>query len=785
MRKFLLITTSLLLLAGLNGIATAQDNTSTSAAPDSSAPAATTPSTDASSSQDTSASDTGDGLTALHNGPGGWTMHGSLTGGLEYFREDSGNAKFNEYRYKQSEPWGGYAGIEKYAISPDGSHRIDFSAFWRSPQDINIGLESQAYGKYRFDFGYQRFGHVFAYDVKTVYNGLGTGNLTINPATKAAIMAGVAPPQTTAGLQTLAGNLNSVLATDANTADIELRRDRINTDLDLTLLWPVDVDLGFNYESRTGDRPYGGTFGFGNALEIAEPINYDTYDANTGLEYADKTFYANLKYYHSSFFNHIQSLTYENPFIFTDSTGGEGSTYGAGSVFGQNALPPSNYYDNLNGAFAVNLPLDSRALFIGSYAWSHQNSPLIDPTVNTATTGLIAMPRTRADAEVESKQFEMRLTSQPIKKLSLKADLRYFDHINNTPVETFPAVVVDSGTASTSTPEYNSWITRSVEAEASYEFLPRTNFGVNYEYDGDTYFYDFSRTLTQNTWKFFLDTRNLDWLTAKLDFQYENRESNYPDEDFTAGQPPLMRKFHMADRDRYMADAIVTVTPTDPLSFSLEYNYGMDRYDISFFGLQLSKFQTASADMDYDLARWLSVNAFYSFEYNSQSQENRQSNPATGAGLPLTDTYNPSNWNLRTRTEIHTVGLGANATIIPDFLKFKTEGTFSKVHGKAFFASTVGPATADANPFVPQGFNNLDSNEFWKVLAEFKVKLTKRLQASLGYQYERWTVSDYERQGLTYVKTNNVGAYNGLLDMNTLYQPYEVHSVFTALTYFF
>ena len=80
----------------------------------------------------------------------------------------------------------------------------------------------------------------------------------------------------------------------------------------------------------------------------------------------------------------------------------------------------------------------------------------------------------------------------------------------------------------------------------------------------------------------------------------------------------------MADRDRYMADAIVTVMPIDPLSFSLEYNYGRDRYDESFFGLQLSKFQTATVDVDLRLAKWVSVNAFYTYEYNSQSQEDRQ-----------------------------------------------------------------------------------------------------------------------------------------------------------------
>ena len=126
--------------------------------------------------------------------------------------------------------------------------------------------------------------------------------------------------------------------------------------------------------------------------------------------------------------------------------------------------------------------------------------------------------------------------------------------------------------------------------------------------------------------------------------------------------------------------------------------------------------------------------------------------------------------------------------LVPDFIGLKAEGTWSKVHGKAFFSSVVGPTTGanpDLNAFVPDNFNNLDSNEFWRALVQLRVRLTKNIQAALGYQYQKWTVKDYQRDGLTYVKTNNVGAYNSLLDMNTLYQPYEVHSVFTSLTYFF
>jgi Putative outer membrane beta-barrel porin, MtrB/PioB len=236
------------------------------------------------------------------------------------------------------------------------------------------------------------------------------------------------------------------------------------------------------------------------------------------------------------------------------------------------------------------------------------------------------------------------------------------------------------------------------------------------------------------------------------------------------------------------------VMPIDPLSFSLEYTYGRDRYDESFFGLQLSKFQTATVDADLRVAKWVSVNAFYTYEYNSQSQEDRQSNPTTGAGLPLSDTINPSNWNLRTRSNIQTVGLGADMELVPDFIKMKAEGTWSKVDGKAIFSSAVGPAAVapfpdptpgtDANPFVPQNFNNLDSSDFWRAMVEFKVRLSKKIQATLGYQYESWNVKDYQRDGLMNVQTNAAGTVD-LLNMGTFYQPYVVHSVFTSLTYFF
>ncbi|MGC2422940.1 MAG: MtrB/PioB family outer membrane beta-barrel protein [Nitrospirota bacterium] len=747
MKKFMLITSCLLLLAGTTALpAKAEDAT---------APPAITPPTVEAPTPAPPPAPEGEAP--------GWIMHGSITGGGEYFWEDSGNAKFNEYRYKQSEPWGGFGGLNAYAISPDGSHRMDLSIDYRSPEDLDVDLTSQTFGKYKFDFGFQRMGHVFAYDVKSVFDGVGTRNLTLKPG------LGLPLPATNAG------GLRSADA-NANSVDLLLRRDKLGADLDLDMFWPLDLNLGFTWENRQGARPFGGSLGFGAAVETAEPIDYDTYNAKAGLEYADSLLFARANYYHSTFDDHNLALTWQNPFTST-----------VGNVLDRTSLPPSNTYDNINGALGVNLPMRTRVIFVGSYAWENQNQNLIDPSANLPA---VEPGRQNAECEVESKQFELRATSSPVEKLSLKADFKYFDHINNTPIQTFTAYQYDqsaAAAASLSTPEYNSWVSRTAEGEVAYEILPKTNIGVEYDYVGQTYFYEITGRMkeVENTEKVFIDTRNLDWLTAKLSLLHADRDSNYGEEDIAGGQPPLLRKFDMANRRRYAADAIVTVMPIDPLSFSLEYTYGTDNYNESVFGLQLSKFQTATVDADLRLAKWVSVNAYYTYEYNSQSQEDVQSGATAATQLLFTNS--PNNWNLRTRSNIQTVGLGTDMELVPDFINMKAEGNWSKVDGKAIFSSPVGPTTgpdADLNPFVPQNFNSLDSTDFWRAMVELKVRLSKKIQATLGYQYESWNVKDYQRVGLMNVQTNAAGNVD-LLNMGTFYQPYVVHSVFTSLTYFF
>ena len=101
-------------------------------------------------------------------------------------------------------------------------------------------------------------------------------------------------------------------------------------------------------------------------------------------------------------------MTWQNPFTATNG-------------LERTSLPPSNTYDNVNGAVGVNLPMRTRVLFIGSYAWENQNQSLIDPNANLPAVG---PARPKAECEVESKQFELRATSSPVEKLSVKGGLQ-------------------------------------------------------------------------------------------------------------------------------------------------------------------------------------------------------------------------------------------------------------------------------------------------------------------------------------------------------------------------
>jgi len=694
-------------------------------------------------------------------------LTGSITAGPEFYIGDEDNAKFNEYRYNRDSVVGGIAKLDLLYAPENTSHRLTLDLKYESPQDVKLDIGSMSYGTYRFFVCYQRMGHVFAYDVKSLYSGNTTARLTL-PST-------VASDVEAAGSGTAVADVLEGYVASAGRIDMQLVRDRLSTGLEWEKFKPLDIKAGFDYEHRSGSRPFGGNFGFNNAVEIPEPINYDTYNARLDAEYASDILYAKLGYAHSTFNNSDQSVIFDNPLSTT-------------FPMGRYSLPPSNTYNEVHLTLAKSLPLVSRLTTSFSYGFFRQNEKLLPYTISSALApfdSTSSLPRQSAQAKVDKFLANAVFTARPIERLHVKLTGRYYMHNNKTPEEEFENIRADVSPEDPEETEYVSWISREVGADITYEVFRRTNVGFAYKYDSETYFNGSSNTERINTFRVTGDTFAVDWMNARVILEYLNRESAYPD--YVEAELPWERKFYAADLARMSATLMTDFTLSDRVDLGLEYIFSNDNYNESIFGLQDGWHHTATLDVDYSPTDSVSVYAFYTYENHETKQKSRDwSDGGTGdpfGSEPGVDSF--SNWTVDLTEQVHSVGLGGKVGIIPDKLKLKLDGVFSLVDGKADFESPVGGASPDRNNYPPVDFGNMDDTTWWKICAGLEYAVTQKLSLTGGYRFESWDINDYTYDGLTEVKRNTAGDYNGILGMNSLYRNYDVHTIYLLASYTF
>ena len=105
--------------------------------------------------------------------------------------------------------------------------------------------------------------------------------------------------------------------------------------------------------NRDGHIPFGGTFGFSNAVEIPMPLDHRTTDLKTALEWSNNKGLARFGWDGSTFDNTIESVVWDNPLRFGPDIVGAPSQ-------GRHASWPDNTLTYLHGTGAVNIPLNGR-----------------------------------------------------------------------------------------------------------------------------------------------------------------------------------------------------------------------------------------------------------------------------------------------------------------------------------------------------------------------------------------------------------------------------------------
>jgi MtrB/PioB family decaheme-associated outer membrane protein len=692
--------------------------------------------------------------------------------------------------------------------------------------DQTLTFRAGVYGKYRIELIYDKLPHRFAYGAKTLYTGVGSGNLTLSDATQTYLQGSTSATD-------LAARIRDVFS-GASTVDLALFRKTGKANIDLWTLDPLKLRIELSREERTGTRPLFGSFGFGNTVEIAEPIDYETTQVRLIADYTKKPLHLSASFYLSVFDNNIDTLTWDNPFRVADSTTATAyaASFAAGPSRGLIDLYPSNKYTNFSLTGSISdLPLKSRISATASWGWMKQDDALVPYTSNTAiSTGAVSgvsgvlvpfnawdpanLPARNVDGEVKTSLYNVLFTSKPLDYLHVRARYRRYEYDNNTGLISFPGhvrmdAVWEPGHEANVPSSYKKstagidlgldvWKASTLTLGYTFENTERTNREMA---DQD-----------ENIYKVTFDTKPLSWLDLKLSYERSQREGTYnylipfiathigEELEGPVPQLPFLVKYDQANRDRDRVQFLATVTPIEPLTISGSVIVGQDDFKDSAFGLLKDRHNIYALDVDYTVNKRLNLFAFYSYERYNSNQRARQWSPSTGciqdgdavAG-ECTDPYtavttfeSPSNWDAENRDKVNTFGGGLQYALIPNKLDFKLTYSHAKTDGMVKLSSPVGANNdVDANQFTPTDFTEVDDVKLQTLHAKLKYKIRKGLSLVLGYIWEKFDVKDFNNEGFTNIPTTAAGAYNGTLLMDTLWKNYDVSIVYAKLKYRF
>lgn len=449
----------------------------------------------------------------IHKTEGGWEYTGGIEAGAIGGEAGTKNALFRKYKDLKNSAYLNYFEVE--ADRPGTANYMSAFGGGTGQSDQFYGLQFGRYNDWKLKLFYNETIHVFSDNWKSLYNGEGSGELTTGFANPIAVKTGAAvgtlggallpSGQTYVGPTVTAANncsaalpcwsyggktyqngvalaaINGITGTanatsglvlvpgappqsniakaindklaSAPETELSLVRKKGGARLDMTFTDYWKGYASYTLEERKGARPF--AMNEGNvSTEIAEPIDYQTHEFLTGLQYADALTQANLRASVSVFHNGISTLNVQYPFLMSALPlgGMQTATYD---------LYPDNNAFNIKGEFARSLPDFYKGRFTASLSLgsSQQNDDLLAPLSaaqnrDLATNGFTAFGGTAASgyatgstlvsnwnttaalSQLSSKQridtalTDLGLSIRPTDDLSIKGSWRFYDSSN-------------------------------------------------------------------------------------------------------------------------------------------------------------------------------------------------------------------------------------------------------------------------------------------------------------------------------------------------------------------
>ncbi len=427
--------------------------------------------------------------------------------------------------------------------------------------------------------------------------------------------------------------------------DTELKTKRTKLGLGFTkIISPaLQIAVDLKTENKEGSRLFGigmncpstiaptclGTPGANTSwglLMLPEPINANHSQVEARLSYALEKLRFSLGYYGSFYRNNNATLSPTVPASLNNPVGVlQPLNAGLQTLLSQPlALAPDNQAQQLDLSGSYDLTPTTRSTFKLGYTAASQ-------TDDFAAAGLTNAPAdvTNLGARVVTKLAKIGLTSRPIPKLSLLADLRYEDKKDQTPIASYNFEGLSNRLPVYSTNRDLSSRKTNGKLQASYQFTSdyRGTLGADRESIDRGVFTATSAAsgisaLRQNTDETTvhaeLRRRMADYLSGAISVSSSRRSgSNWLKDNSGTGvtevanQADLTAGFlstaifmpTLADRKRDKVKLFADWQPSEKLSLQFSLEGGRDKFNTpSSYGLQNARMNQLSADWAYALS---------------------------------------------------------------------------------------------------------------------------------------------------------------------------------------
>lgn len=641
----------------------------------------------------------------------------------------------------------------------DGRHHPAFGA---SHLDVFYGVDGQHQTRFEFELLESRQA-----DGQTPFLGTGGSELILPEDW--------VPAASTSGMENLDASLNRASYSSTRQM-LSLAHQRRLDDR-----WQACAD--FQVREHEGTRPVavvsGATGGNSRAALVPAPVDQTTREADLGVRYQRDQLQLHGGYRLSLFTNDHDRLEWADPWA---DVGGWSEGTGHPEGRGHLGLYPDNSFHLLHGGLAQRLS-DTLSFSVDAAAGRMEQDDQFEPyTINPALTVNEPLPRQSAEGRVDILRLNSRLNWRPAS--AWRVDMRYRgeDRNDRTPRDVFnyvPGDAVDQtpgrdhGRARINRPY--SFTRHRLDVDTALRREGGGRWFAGYGYDRHERDLAEVAYTEENRMKAGLRRPLGDAMQVELRGEHawrrvddydptrpyrETHTSEYVasvDEDLRFENHPLLRRYNLADRDRWRATARWSWQPAETVQLGSTLSATEDDYPGAEMGLVSSRTVGAGADMAWFPLESFSLDLFASYDRFSSHQHSRA---FRGAVFKQTEAFDPErNWAMRSRDRIWVYGTGG--TWKPGEGDGELRVRLSESRTDSHYDLRTGPAlTSEPVPSV-------NTRTRWLELG-WRQPVTSRIDLSLDAYHERFTADDWAWQGVAADTMSNVIASGQELDRQSM-----------------